>query len=81
MPQQRQHILLSYFETLCAGKAGFEPATSRDLPLGTPALINWANRVAVLYKHLLQDAVERSVSIAMQPLKFLNNDLEFSFIP
>ena len=43
-------------------------------------LSNWANRAAAL-KHLLEDAVERSVSIAIHPLKFLNNDLEFSFIP
>ena len=77
MSQQRQPILLSYFETLCVRGAGFEPSTSRS---ADRRLSNWANRAAVL-KHLLQDAVERGVSIAMQPLKFLKNDLEFSFIP
>ena len=73
MSQQRQPILLSYF-----GRAGFEPATGSRSP--DRHLSNWANRAAAL-KHLLEDAVERSVSIAMHPLKFLNNDLEFSFIP
>ena len=77
MSEQRKHILLSYFETLCVGRAGLEPATFRS---ADRHLSNWAKWAAVL-KHLLQDAVERSVSIAMQPLKFLKNDLEFSFIP
>ena len=77
MSQQRQPILLSYFETLCVRRVGFEPSTSRS---ADRRLSNWANRAAVL-KHLLQEAVERGVSIAMQPLKFLKNDLEFSSIP